>query len=463
MADELWASSACRMAERIRAGEVSSVDVVEACLARIEAVNSRINAVVAFADDPLDRAREADARRARGEVVGPLHGVPYTLKDSIDTAGLVTTAGTVGWASRVPDRDATVAARLRAAGGILLGKTNTPEFTWSDETDNDVYGRTSNPYDLTRTPGGSSGGPAAIVASGGVPFDIGSDTGDSIRQPAHVCGIAGIKPTYGRVPRTGHWPSFEGIAGSLQQLGPMARTVDDLAFLLPIIAGPDGEDPHVAPVPLGDPEAVDVGSLRVVAFTDNGIRSPTPDTIAAVEAAVAAVAETGAQVTRQVPPGLDEAWDTWDRLIRSDGHAWLRRLINGAGTPGWGSYATRGWIHPEPPVPGDELSALLEHADRVRSRLLRWFETADLIVCPAMPQPAIRHGESNEPWFGDTYSDVHNLTGWPAVVVRGGISTDPAGLPIGVQLVARPWREDVALAAARVVEAASGGWRPPPL
>jgi amidase len=459
--EELWSASTVRLAALIRAREVSSREVVEACLGRIAQINPLINAVVAFANDSLDRADEADVRLARGEPPGPLHGVPFTIKDSIDTAGLVTTAGTVGWRDRVPDRDATVVARLRAAGGILLGKTNTPEFTWSDETDNDVYGRTSNPYDLERTPGGSSGGAAAIVAAGGAPFDIGSDTGDSIRQPAHVCGIAGIKPTSGRVPQTGQWPSFAGIAGSLQQLGPLARCVDDLALILPIIVGPDGEDPRVVPASLGSADDVDVAALRVVAFTDNGIRSPTRETIAAVESAAAALASAGASVEWQVPPGLDDLWDTWDRLIRSDGYAWLRRLIENAGTPGWGSYQTRGWIDPRPAVGGDELSGLLEHADRVRSRLLRWFQAADLIVCPAMPQPAIRHGESNEPWFGDTYSDVHNLTGWPAVVVRGGASD--TGLPIGVQLVARPWREDVALAAARVVETASGGWRRPPM
>ena len=424
-------------------------------------MNPRINAVVAFADDAPDLARAADAALARGDDVGPLHGVPMTIKDSLDTAGLVTTAGTIGWKDRIPDRDATVVARLRAAGAILLGKTNTPEFTWSDETDNDVYGRTSNPYDLSRTPGGSSGGAAAIVAAGGSPFDIGSDTGDSIRQPAHVCGIAGIKPTQGRVPRTGHWPSFAGIVATLQQLGPLARRVDDLALILPLIAGPDGEDPHVSPVPLGRPDDVEVGGLRVVAFTDNGIRSPTPETVAAVNAAAAAVGATGPAIEWRVPPGLDEAWEAWDALIRSDGYGWLRRLITAAGTPGLGSYETRGWIDPKPAVPGDTLSALVETADRARSGLLRWFADADLIVCPAMPQPAIRHGESNAAWFGDTYSDVHNLTGWPAVVVRGGTSTD--GLPIGVQLVAQPWREDVALAAARVVEAASGGWQPPPL
>ena len=459
MTDELIFASTTWLAEAIRNRTVSSLEVVDACLARIEAVNPAINAVVRLAGDARDHARRADAELANGSIRGPLHGVPFTIKDSLDTAGVVTTAGTVGWRDRVPTRDATVVARLKSAGGILLGKTNTPEFTWSDETDNDVYGRTSNPYDLSRTPGGSSGGPAAIVAAGGSPFDIGSDTGDSIRQPSHVCGIAGLKPSSGRVPRSGHWPGYEGLFESFTQLGPMARRVEDLELLLPIMAGPDGEDPHVSAAPLGDPSAVDVASLRVVAFTDNGIRTPTPETIAAVEAAARALALTGATIASEVPPGLPEAWAAWDALIRADGFAWLHRLIQAAGTPGWGSYATRDWISPEEPLPGDQLTELIERADAIRAQLLRWVQDVDLIVCPAMPQPAIRHGESSASWFGDTYSDVHNLTGWPAVVVRGGSS--PEGLPIGVQLVAPPWREDVALAGARVVEAASGGWQPP--
>jgi amidase len=467
MAEELWAEPVTRLAALIRDREVSSVEVARACLDRIAEVNPRINAVVTVAPEALERAADADAALARGELLGLLHGVPCTLKDSLDTAGLRTTVGSIGWKDRVPERDATVVARVKNAGAIVLGKTNTPEFTWSDETDNDVFGRTSNPYDLERTPGGSSGGAGAIVAAGGAPFDIGSDTGDSIRQPAHVNGIAGIKPTQGRVPRTGHWPGFGGIVGSLQQLGPLARRVDDLSYLLPIIAGPDGEDPHVAPVPLGDPTGVEVGSLRVVAFTDNGIRTPTPETVATVQAAAAAVGATGADLRWDVPPGLAEAWDAWDGFIRADGYAWLRRLINGAGTPVWGSYPAHGWIEPEPATSGDAMTALVERADAARSRLLRWFQDADLIVCPAMPQPAIRHGESTADWFGDTYSDVHNLTGWPAVVVRGGTApggpTAPLGLPIGVQVIARPWREDVALAAARVVEAASGGWQRPPI
>jgi amidase len=462
--DRLCSRSATRLAAAIREREVSSVEVARACLDRIAEVNPRINAVVRLAPDALDLARHADEALAAlpaGASPGPLHGVPFTIKDSLDTAGLATTAGTIGWRDRVPERDATVVARLRAAGGILLGKTNTPEFTWSDETDNDVFGRTSNPYDLDRTPGGSSGGPAAIVAAGGSPFDIGSDTGDSIRQPAHVCGIAGIKPTSGRVPRTGHWPSFTGILESLTQLGPMARRVEDLELLLPVIAGPDGEDPHVAPVALGDPRLVAVEGLRVVTFTDNGIRTPTPETVVAVQAAARALADAGALVEERLPPAMGEAVDSWERLIRADGYAWLQRLITAAGTPGMGSYDTRGWVSVAPPLPGDALSALVERIDAIRSRLLRWLGDVDLVVCPVMPQPAIHHGDSNAPWFGDSYSDMHNLTGWPAAVVRGGSS--PESLPIGVQLVSGPWREDVVLAAARIVEAASGGWQRPPL
>jgi amidase len=263
------------------------------------------------------------------------------------------------------------------------------------------------------------------------------------------------------VPRTGHWPSYEGLFQSFTQLGPLARRVDDLALVLSIIAGPDGEDPYVAPVAIREPDQVEMRGLRVVTFGDNGIRTPTPETVAAVQAAAAALADAGAVVEERLPPGLGDAWKAWDGLIRADGFAWLRRLISAAGTPGMGSYDTRGWVTIAPPLPGDQLTALVERADAIRGRLGAWMRDVDVIVCPAMPQPAIRHGESTADWFGDTYSDVHNLTGWPAVVVRGGWS--PEGLPIGVQLVAAPWREDVALAAARTVEASSGGWQPPPI
>ncbi len=459
----LWSQPATWLARAIAAGEVSSAEVVDACLARIEDVNPRLNAVVRLAPRARELAHRADADLAHGTVMGPLHGVPFTIKDSLDTAGLVTSAGTVGWRDRVPERDATVVARLRAAGGILVGKTNTPEFTWANETDNDVYGRTSNPYDLARTPGGSSGGSASIVAAGGSPFDIGSDSGNSIRQPAHVCGVAGIKPTSGRVPRTGHSPGPGGLFESFTQLGPIARRVEDLELLLPIIAGPDGEDPHVVPVRLGEPSMVDVGGLAVAWFGDNGIRTPTPETLAAVDRAVGAILATGARVEEHVPPDIVEARPAWEAVVRADGFAWLWRLIEQAGTPGHGSYDRLGWVtvRAGEPLSGDDLTAAVERADAVRGRLLRWMQPFDLVISPVLPLPAMRHGESRTRAYGDTYSEIHNLTGWPAAVVRAG--TSPEGLPIGVQLVAKPWREDVALAAARVVEAATGGWQAPPL
>jgi amidase len=456
-----WVAAPARsLADDIRTGRRSSVEVVSAVLDRIDAVDPRLNAVVQRVDGVLEAARRSDAVLARSGPTGPLHGLPFTIKDSFDTAGTVTTAGTIGWRERIPQRDATVVTRLREAGAILVGKTNTPEFTWSDETDNDVYGRTSNPYDLARTPGGSSGGSAAIVAAGASPFDVGSDSGDSIRQPAHVCGVAGIKPTSGRVPRTGHWPGYRGLFQAFTQLGPIARRVDDLELILPIIAGPDGVDPFVYPVPLADPRAVRVRGLRVAMFTDNGVRTPTAATIETVRAAAAALEDAGAAVLERRPPGLDEAAETWESMVSADGHAWLARLITDAGTPGHGSYDTRGWVEFGDGLTSAELTAVVERADDVRSRILGWMTDIDVIVCPVMPQPAILHGGSTDPAFGDTYSDVHNLTGFPAVVTRGG--TSPEGLPIGVQSVAAPWREDVALAAARVVEAASGGWQPPP-
>jgi amidase len=447
------------LADAIRRKRVSSVEVVEACLRRINEVNPKLNAVVQLiADTARADARQADAEVARGKLRGPLHGVPFTVKDSFDTAGVISTAGTQGWAHRVPTEDATIVARIRAAGGILMGKTNTPEFTWSDETDNLVYGRTSNPYDLTRTPGGSSGGPAAILASGGSPLDVGSDTGNSIRMPSHNCGIAGIKPTAGRVSKSGHAISYRGILESWTQVGPMARFVEDLILVLPLVSGVDGRDPHAVPAPLLDPRRVDIRSLRVVFFTDAPGRTPTPETVKAVETAASALRVAGARVEAKSPPGLDDATELWHKIVFADGAAWLRRLLQGAGTEGTGSL---GEIPTNQQVGSDQLTLLVEQLDEVRSRLLRFMQGVDLIVCPVMAMPAVPHGGSNDPGYADRYNEPHNITGWPVAVVRAG--TSPEGLPIGVQLVAQPWREDVSLAAAKVVESASGGWRPPPL
>lgn len=268
--------TATEAAERVRQGSVSALDLVNACLARIEQVNPRLNAVVSMrADEARRDAERADAARAAGAPLGPLHGVPMTIKDSFDTAGLRSTYGTTGRASYVPDRDATVVARLKTAGAILLGKTNTPEFTWSFETENRVFGRTNNPWDSALSPGGSSGGSAAIVAAQGSPFDIGTDTGGSIRVPAHFCGVAGLKPTAGRVSRAGHAVGPEGYLQSLTQVGPIARSVADLALIYDLIAGPDGADPFVVDVPRPDFRSVPLRGLRPTGSTTHRRRKST--------------------------------------------------------------------------------------------------------------------------------------------------------------------------------------------
>ena len=460
MTDIIYASAKA-MAQAIRNGEVSAVELVEAHLARIEEVNPAINAVVMLAAERArTEAEEADAAIARGESVGALHGVPFTLKDSIDTEGVVTTGGTLGRKGFVPDKDATVAARLRAAGGILLGKSNTPELTLAAETDNLVYGRTNNPFDVSRTTGGSSGGAGAIVTCGGAAFDIGSDTGGSVRYPAHFCGIAGLKPNSGRVPRTGHIVSHSmGAVDSLTQNGPMARYVEDLALVLPIISGPDWSDPAIVPMPLGDPADVNLGELRVCFYTDNGIGTPTAETIAAVRAAVDAVADAGCSVEEDVPSVIAENPDISNELSGGDGRAWTQRQLGKWGTTEIFPYLERRIARAsEFEVPVGDFTARLEHVDGFRSAMLGFMRDYDVIICPVAAFPAQPHGESledrNQP--GMSYTATYNITGWPSTVVRGG--TSPEGLPIGVQVVARPWREDVSLAVAQYLEGVTGGW-----
>ena len=258
---------------------ISARETVEAHLRRIDEVDGAINAVVALdAEAALAQASERDAELARGVTRGPLHGVPFTVKDNIAATGLAMAIGVPERARTIPDADATAVARLRAAGAILLGKTNCPPWGGGIETDNELYGRTSNPYDLSRTPGGSSGGEAAIIAAQGSPFGVGTDSGASVRLPAHFCGLACIKPTAHRVPVTGVLDD-EGQIGALgdprTQLGPLARSVADVALVLRVIAGPDGRDGGVPPVPLGDPESVELRGLRVALQTDDGLSSPT--------------------------------------------------------------------------------------------------------------------------------------------------------------------------------------------
>ena len=463
MADIIY-QSAKSIAQAIQERDVSAVEVVQAHLDRIEEVNDRLNAVVKLcAERALDEAREADAALARGESKGALHGVPMTLKDSLDTEGVVTTYATLGRRTTVPERDSTVAARLRGAGAILLGKTNTPEFTLAGETDNLVYGRTNNPYGLDRTPGGSSGGAGAIVAAGGSAFDIGSDTGGSIRLPAHFNGIAGIKPNSGRVPRTGHAvPYGMGATDAYTQNGPMARYVEDLVLTLPIISGPDWEDPAIVPMPLGDPADVDLGSLKVAFYTrSEGFKAPTQETIDAVESAIKVVSDVVASVEEDTPEPLSRVTELTGRIGGGDGRAWTQRLLDKAGTTEKSPFL-RSRFEDAEAIPTAEFTQAFEELDQYRSDMLGFIQNYDAIICPTAAMPAPPHGatfrDENRNGF---YTGPYNLTGWPGTVVRDG--TSPEGLPIGVQVIARPWREDVSLALAALLESALGGWQNPDL
>lgn len=457
--ERLIYQSAKAIAEAIRSKEVSSYEVVTACISRIEEVNPKINAVVQKTfEQALDYARQADDALRQGNILGPLHGVPMTIKDSLDTAGVITTAGTKGRIAYVPHQDATVVARLRDAGAILLGKTNTPELTLTGITDNYVYGRTSNPYDTTRTPGGSSGGAAAIIAAGGVPFDIGSDAGGSIRMPSHYCGITGIKPTFGRVPRTGHVPSIElGFLASIFHVGPLARYVEDLILLLPIISGVDYKDPATVSVSLSDPSDVALAQLRVAYYSDNGIMSPTSDTERVLKQAVDFLSASGMTLVENRPTNVEQSLDLFGRLVLADGGAAIRAIFRMVGTDPDEMHPSVRWTQTDQIITTPELSALLATWNTYRSQMLSFLKNYDAIICPASSTPAPKHEDPQGPDF--SYTQTYNLTGWPAVVVRGGTSSD--SLPIGVQVVARPWHENVALAIAHEIEKGFGGWQMP--
>ena len=469
--DEIIFMSATKLAGLIRGKKVSATEAVEAYIARQTEVNDRLNAVVM---NCFGRARAeakiADAAAARGEWMGPLHGVPMTLKDSIDTEGVISTGATFGRQQYVPAKDATVAARLRTAGAILLGKTNTPEFTLGglegiNTASNLLYGSSHNPYDLTRSTSGSSGGAGAIVAAGGAAFDIGSDWGGSIRGPAHNNGIAGIKPTSVRVPRTGHIVGYGGALDLWQQLGPMARRVEDLELITPLISGPDFQDAACAPVPWADPAAVEVSQLRLAYFPTNGIADPDTDTQRVVNAVAASLKSTVASTALDAPTTiLRDLSDARSRLTSGDGWAFYQRLVEKWGTQNM-SPRVKARLATMTPLSSAEYVQAWEDADHAKSRMLRWFRDYDVLICPVGTTPAEpidRTGSafSSGSWF---YMGAFNCTGWPGVVVRAGTSTDGHNLPIGVQVITAPWREDIGLAVARVIETTFGGWQRPPI
>lgn len=456
--------SACEFLRRLATKEISSVELVEQTLSRIHSVNEKLNAVIA--EDPersLTEAKQADAKRQQG-VSLPLLGLPVTIKDSIDVAGFVCTGGSYARENYRPV-DSTVAARLRAAGAILIAKTNCPEYSSSYETDNAIFGRTNHPANLEHTPGGSTGGEGALLAADATLVSIGLDGGGSIRVPSHYCGTVGIRPTVGRVPDTGSWPETRDTGyRDLMCIGPMARYVEDLSLILPIISGPDLVDPYAVPAPLGNPEEVDTASLRVGYYDYDGTVEVSDETKAAVEAAVKVLEEQGASITKVTPPDVSDATMLFFSLAGADGgdrtwkdlegcngrhHQQFQALLDGFGE-------------------ALKLSDFFDLQERLfvfRAMMRQFLTDFDVIICPVTTGPAPKHmtppyGIAQEEYLqyaAFNYVHAYALAGVPVAVVRAG---EQDNLPIGVQIVSQTWQEHVALAAAAVIEQQLGGYIP---
>jgi amidase len=438
--NEILALSGVAQAALIRDKKISPEELFKLHLERIAKVNFSINAVVEVL--PFSAPQP-----------GPLSGVPFSIKDSIEVQGTVCTAGNLGYRDAPKStRDATLVARLRAAGAVPIAKTNLPDLLFAFESDNFLFGRTNNPYDHSRTSGGSSGGEAALIASCGSPFGLGSDAAGSVRLPAHYCGIASIKPTSGRLARTGHVPPAGGWVEALWQIGPMARRVEDLMALMPILLGPDGEDHTVIPMPY---EGVPIQDLRVGYFTDNGFAEPDAETRAVVEEAAKAL---GAVEMR--PPGVELSYELEMKFLGADGGDGVREFLRSIG-----SLRTHplldGWLEKLEEFRTDVagFGSYWAVIDRFRASMRAHLTINDVILSPVSSCAAVPHGTSIEDriFKGFSYTMTHNLTGWPAAVVRCGETS--TGLPIGVQVAGAPWREDIVLGVALRLEEIFGGWK----
>jgi len=449
-------SSTSQLAGAIRAGQVSATEVLSGHLAQIATHNPKLNAVITLdAERAGERAREADQALARGENWGPLHGVPFTLKDAHATAGVRTSTGFPPLADYIPIEDGAVAARLKASGAILIGKTNVPVMLADFQTSNPIFGRTNNPWDTDRTPGGSSGGAGAALASGMTPFEVGTDLSASIRLPAHFCGVFGLKTTERRVPLTGLIPGLPGPRPLrvMSTIGPMARTVQDLALLYSLIAGPDGRDTEVPPVPLGQAAAIELRDLRIaLAPTFPGI-----PVAAEIRAAVAQLATTLSPLCRVVEEAALPSLD------------FNQELATGGALVGM----TIGAVQPGAQEPPATLVQYLEALDRRDQSIIAWeqfFDRWDVLLCPASMTTAFPHCNPGSPlpvdgkevsyWTVAAHGALFNYTGHPAVVLP--YTLDRAGLPIGIQLVGKRWGESRLLAVAEALAPVTGGFRRPP-
>jgi len=473
--DELLTMSVVEMARRIREGELSPTEALEAHIKRIEEVNPQINAlVVPRLDEARKEARAAEDRLGQGGDLPPLLGVPCTIKDTYAMEGLPWAGGV--WVRRdlKPDFNATVVDRLKEAGAVIMGKTNVPEAAVWIESYNYVYGRTRNPYDLSRGVGGSSGGEGAIIAAAASPFGIGSDMGGSIRFPAAFNGVAGHKPTAGLVPGTGHFPEFKGEVMPYCVYGPLARRVDDLAYVLPIIAGPDDKDPIVEKREIKPIDSVDLSKVRVHFHDYNGQVRCGDEVRRAVSMAAGALAGEAASVDYWVPEGLEFSVDVWSAGMAQAPEPYIknfevdepvslgRELINfitrkGKITlPAMGTMLVEG---PQKRLLAARNRHLLDVAEDLRARLDDKLGDDGVIVCPVFPVPAPKH---YGPWrhiFGMGYSGIYNIMHYPATVLP--IFHRPDGVPVSIQVVATKWNDHLTLAVARHLEQIFGGWKPP--
>ncbi|HEY0396427.1 MAG TPA: amidase family protein [Candidatus Elarobacter sp.] len=509
-----WTAS--ELAARIAAGDLSASDAVEAHIARIEAVNPRLNAVVVKRyDEARAEARDADRRRAAGAPLGPLHGVPVTVKECLDLAGTPSTFGLAKRASQRAAADDPYVARLRAAGAIVLGKTNASQLLMSLEAYNPVYGRTNNPWNADRAPGGSSGGEGAIIAAHGSPLGLGTDIGGSSRIPAAFCGIVGFKPTQGRTPDSGRGSFPIGQRAIVSQIGVLARAVDDVALGLGVIAGPPAGDLE-PPVALGDHRAVDLAGLRVAVYEDDGLFPAAPAVRRAVREAARALAAAGATVTPWTAPDLRTVTELFFGLLSADRGRGLLRLLRGEKTdpniapmimtakqPRAAVKAFRALFGALGQRRTAEMIAAFGYGDtdhywQLVERQLDYRRTFieamdrdaggpfDIVLCPPCALPAFTHGAARDLGLPGTYGILPNVLGFPAGVVpvtavradeEGETATSSrdivekaaakvrrgsAGLPAGAQVIARPWRDDVALAAMRAIERAVAGTGTPP-
>jgi amidase len=464
MDEQLWSMPAVDLARVIRTRDISCEEVANTYLARIAEVNPKINAIVQI--DPAEvvrQARQADTALRDCGNVGPFHGVPITVKDTFEVRGVISSAGAVGRRGFRPEADATVVSRLRRAGAIVLGKTNVPELALAVETDNLVYGTTRNPYDLARTPGGSSGGPAAAVAAGLSALDIGSDCGGSIRIPAHYCGIAALKATTGRIPATGHFPEAWGPGARLGGYGPLARSARDIELALSVLEGEDFQDPLTIPLDYLRETVPQLPALRVAYFTDNGVRAPLPAVTETVEQAARALAGAGCAIKRASPPDLADGHELLLAFVINDRHQlaeWLKEAASDTVHP----WVTAGLAYLEDAAADLEpnFAALLFYeCARFQRKALAFMRDYDIVLSPAasFPAPVLGDGVRGESFSGYSYAHIYNVLGWPATVVRCGTSSE--GLPIGVQIAARPFGDRLTITAAIYLEKALGGWQAP--